>query len=218
MPRKEKKYHFIYKTTNLLSGKYYIGMHSTDNIEDGYLGSGKRLKYSINKYGVENHKREIIEFVESREELRKREREIVNLNEIAKEDCMNIGIRGEGGFIGVEQQKKRSIDANRKLNFKLKNDIEFRNDWLRKVREGIKKSKNEGRRVTWKDTYSWSGKKHSEDTKKKISESKKGIGVGVNNSQYGTCWITKDNINKKIKKEELEIFTREGWIKGRVLK
>ena len=63
MARKEKKYHFIYKTTNLLSGKYYIGMHSTDNLDDGYLGSGRRLRYSINKYGKESHKREIIEFV-----------------------------------------------------------------------------------------------------------------------------------------------------------
>ena len=71
MPRKEKKYHFIYKTTNLLSGKYYIGMHSTDNLGDGYLGSGKRLRYSINKYGEENHNREILEFVDSRKELKK---------------------------------------------------------------------------------------------------------------------------------------------------
>lgn len=44
-------------------------MHSTDNLEDGYLGSEKRLRYSINKHGAENHEREILEFVDSREEL-----------------------------------------------------------------------------------------------------------------------------------------------------
>ena len=42
MARKEKQYHFIYKTTNIITERYYYGMHSTDNLEDGYLGSGKR--------------------------------------------------------------------------------------------------------------------------------------------------------------------------------
>nr|MDA3778656.1 hypothetical protein [Bacteroidales bacterium] len=99
MARKEKTYHFIYKTTNLLNGKYYYGMHSTNNLNDGYLGSGKRLRYSINKYGKENHKCEIIEFLLNRKLLKEREKEIVNLNEIAKIDCLNLKIGGEGGFI-----------------------------------------------------------------------------------------------------------------------
>ena len=48
------KYHFLYKTTNLINGKYYYGMHSTYKLNDGYLGSGKILRYSIRKYGKEN--------------------------------------------------------------------------------------------------------------------------------------------------------------------
>jgi hypothetical protein len=85
-----KKYHFIYKTTNLLSGRYYIGMHSTDDLNDGYLGSGTYLRRSINKHGKENHSIEILEFLNSREELAAREREIVSLQEIAKKECMNL--------------------------------------------------------------------------------------------------------------------------------
>ena len=86
MPRKQNKYHFIYKTINVVTGKYYYGMHSTNNLEDGYLGSGRKLRYSINKYGKENHHREILEFLNSRKELSDREEEIVNLNEIAKKE------------------------------------------------------------------------------------------------------------------------------------
>ena len=57
-----RKYHYIYKTTCKLTNRYYYGMHSTDNLEDGYKGSGTRLKYSINKHGLENHCCEKLEF------------------------------------------------------------------------------------------------------------------------------------------------------------
>jgi hypothetical protein len=72
-------------------------MHSTNNLEDGYLGSGKRIRYSINKYGKENHKIEILEFLPSREELIIREKEIVNEELLANSQCINLCIGGEGG-------------------------------------------------------------------------------------------------------------------------
>lgn len=95
--RKPKKYHYIYKTTNIIKDYFYIGMHSTNNLEDGYLGSGKRIRYSINKYGKENHKFEILEYLPSREELKKREKEIVNEEMLANPQCINLCIGGDGG-------------------------------------------------------------------------------------------------------------------------
>ena len=65
MARKEKKFHFIYKITNTKNGKYYIGMHSTDNLNDGYLGSGIRLRRSIRRNGIENFKIEYLEFFDN---------------------------------------------------------------------------------------------------------------------------------------------------------
>jgi len=210
MPRKEKKYHFIYKTTNLLSGKYYIGMHSTNNLEDGYLGSGKRLRYSINKYGAENHKREIIEFVDSRKELAIKETEIVNLNEIAKEECMNLRVGGEGGVYSLEAARKGGLITNERYPGKMK-ELGSKGGTATFDKYGINKKFIEQR-------CDWTGREHSEESINKMKECKIGHGVGSENSQFGTCWINNTNINKKIKKEDLEFFINEGWVKGRKIK
>jgi len=105
MPRVQKKYHFIYKTTCTITNRFYIGMHSTDNVSDGYVGSGKRLWYSISKHGKENHICEILEYLPDRKTLSEREKEIVNLILIKDPLCMNLALGGEIpcsiGFVNV---------------------------------------------------------------------------------------------------------------------
>ena len=105
----DKKYNYIYKTTCTITGNFYIGMHSTNNPNDGYMGSGTILKRSINKYGKQNHIFEILEFLPDRNKLILREREIVNRNFIKIPECMNIMEGGKGGFISDEQQRRRAI-------------------------------------------------------------------------------------------------------------
>ncbi len=215
MARKEKKYHFIYKTTNLLNGKYYIGMHSTDNLNDGYMGSGKRLRYSINKHGVENHKKEVLEFFEDRKKLAIREREIITLNEIAKEECLNLCVGGEGGRgFTSEEQKINALKSHKKQKHLRETNKEWKEKNIEAKSKSMKRQYEKGVRDR-KTVLDWTGLNHSEETKKIMSELKKGKGLGSENSQFGTCWITIEGNSKKIKKEELEIYIKQGWNKGR---
>jgi hypothetical protein len=62
----------------------------------------------------------------------------------------------------------------------------------------------------------WTGRKHKPETIEKMKRSAKGKHTGNQNSQYGTCWITNGQENKKIKKEELDKFIQLGYYKGRI--
>lgn len=55
-----KIYHILYRTTNIINNKEYTGVHSTNNLEDGYLGSGRKFKAALKKYGKDNFKRTIL--------------------------------------------------------------------------------------------------------------------------------------------------------------
>ena len=210
MPRAKHKYHYIYKTTCLVNGKYYVGMHSTSNLEDGYLGSGKILMRSLKKYGKENHIREILEMLDDRCSLKERERELVNEEILQDPMNMNLKIGGEGGlgFISVEQQRSRSVAAGKAFSKKLKEDKDFRKVFMDRAKERMEERHNKGE-INY---ATFTGKKHSEETKKKMSEADR---TGNKNSQFGTIWITDGSNNKKIKKNEL---IQNGWKKGRKIK
>lgn len=213
MARKEKKYHYIYKITCLKNNRYYIGMHSTDNLEDGYFGGGKRIKNSVKKHGKDVHRKEILEFFESRDLLRQREIELVNEELLKDSMCMNIALGGEGGFplecIEGEYHKKISSKGGKSTSDRLKNDSELFEKHKKLSSERLKKlHKLGGFRY---DTFK--GKKHTEESKNKMRESSKGMGTGEKNSQFGTIWITNGKNNRKIKKD---LSIPDGWYKGRI--
>jgi len=192
MSRKPHQYHYIYKTTCCLTKRYYYGMHSTSNLDDGYLGSGSNLGKSIKKYGKENHDKEIIEYLNDRISLKKREAEIINEEMLKDPLCMNLSKGGNGsnytlGLISVKDKNGNTMSVSI-------NDPRYLNGEL----VGIFKNK-----------------KHSNETKRKIGLSNSLKQKGEFNSQYGTCWITNGIENKKIHKSD---NIPEGWSLGRKLK
>jgi group I intron endonuclease len=107
----EKKFNFVYITTNLINGKQYVGDHSTDNLEkDKYLGSGIRFIKSINFYGKENFKREILEhFSTKKEAFAAQEKYIIERNTLSP-NGYNLSPIGGAGPCGL------SIESLRKMS------------------------------------------------------------------------------------------------------
>lgn len=89
-------YYILYKTTNILTGEFYIGVHRTSNLDDKYLGSGIRLQRAISKYGQENFQRIILEQFITEDEMYIRERQIVTREFIDREETYNLVSGGRG--------------------------------------------------------------------------------------------------------------------------
>lgn len=213
MARKPHKYHYIYKRVCVITNKYYIGMHSTSNLEDRYKGSGKKLGRSLNKYGDENHTFEILEFLDDRESLKKREKEIVNEELIQDPLCMNMQLGGGGGFSSKEHFDnfvKRCKNNGSYHKMKCQNDEDFKKKTI--------ENWNKNRASFIGENNGFFNKKHSDETKKKISESNSISQLGEKNSQFGTCWINDGVTNKKIKKSDLESHLIGDWKLGRIIK
>ncbi len=113
------KHFIIYKTTNHQNGRYYIGMHETADIDDGYLGSGRRIKAEVKKYGRENFTREVLRALSSREEMKLAEEQLVNEKILADPLCLNLKNGGEGGGkIWSEEHRKKFIASARTTNLR----------------------------------------------------------------------------------------------------
>jgi len=93
--------HFIYKTTHT-NGKYYIGRHSTNNIEDGYLGSGKWVRGIIDKSSLS---REVIQEYDTFEDLIDAEEQFL-IEHIHNPQCMNMTAQSIGFVTGGNNPMK----------------------------------------------------------------------------------------------------------------
>ena len=196
-----KKYHILYRTTNTVTGRFYIGIHSTSNLKDGYLGSGKRFRNELKKYGPKSFLFEVLEYCDSRRVALQREFETLETL-LGSPDCLNICQGGRAGGLDEIARAK----SKKKREYLKAHDDEWYANYRKKVSDGLKKSYQDR-------PGTFSGRSHSPTSIEKMKESAKGRGVGNQNSQHGTCWITNGSLNKKIKKTDP---IPEEWYKGRV--
>lgn len=155
-------YWCIYRITNKINGKTYIGQHKTKSIlkEDGYMGSGKLLKKAKNKYGIENFEKTYITIAMSQSEANVLEQFYIAEERAKGKAEYNIANGACGGALFTGH--KHSEEAKKKISEAAKGRI------------GYMLGKKHSEETKQKNRDSHLGKKHSEETKQKMSEMRKG--------------------------------------------
>lgn len=162
---------YIYKVTNLINNKIYIGKKSKSaKSTEAYFGSGKLISYAIEKYGVDNFRKDILEDeISNISELNEREKYWISFfSSTDKTKGYNLTLGGDGGD-----------------TYSNKSD-EDKESWSKAASKG-QKSRTDRKPL-------------SEETKLKISNSKKGQ-IPINK---GTKWS--DEERKKISEKTKEFF------------
>ena len=198
-----KHYFYLYEVRNNISGKIYVGVHKTRNLNDGYMGSGKIIRRSIEKNGIENFTKTILEHFDSSEEMYAREKEVVHEEFLNRDDTYNLRRGGYGGFdyinktgknVDLTEQRKRDPSIlHRSLATQKAKRIGFYNPEV--SAKGRVAAQSESARI--KRVSTMAENEHQR---------------GEKNSQYGSRWITNGIESRKVSKSD---SLPEGWIPGR---
>lgn len=186
----------IYKTTNLINGKIYVGQDSHNN--SNYFGSGKLIQRAIKKYGKENFIKEILENCYTKEQLCKRERFwIKKFNSQDRKIGYNITGGGEWGDTFTNNPNKELIRKHMSEKSKGRKHSE---ETKKKMSENMIGNKNH-----------MFGRKYSKEHIKKLSE----IKLGDKNPMYGKKQSeeTKNKISFKNSKPVLQYDKNMNFVK-----
>ena len=203
------KYYYTYRVL-FNNGDYYLGKHSTKDIDDGYTGSGKKLQERTDPFTFN-----IVEYYNSEDDLNVAEEELIGDLWFTDPKCLNLTGGGRGGWGGCNATVDKSYMLTEEYREKM------RQNSIRLQSEGKihKFTKEDGRKGILKvrELYpqgTFLGKTHTEETKKKIGLKNAKHQKGKGNSQYGKMWITNEQESTRINKGE---SIPEGWRKGRVI-
>lgn len=213
-------YYTVYKTTNKITGRFYIGCHKTSELNDDYLGSGKYLNHAIAKHGRENFYKEILDIFDNPDDMFAKEAELITEEVVAEGNTYNVKVGGFGGWDYVNYSRKniypthaeRSRENMFKAHEKLK-ELKADPEYMSKITNKIVQTKIE--RFGTAQPGSFKGKTHTAESKKKIGQTNSKKQQGSLNSQHGTMWITNGTVSQKVQKGSA---IPAGWYRGRKLK
>lgn len=156
---------FVYKVTNQINGKFYIGVHD-GSIDDNYWGSGKAIKAAIAKYGIDSFTKEIIKECSSKEEAYSLEKELVTPVLIESKMCYNLNVGGKGGWYHVDKRGDNNPMKNPITAKKVSDGIKasMTNEERAKRSERMKKMRADG---TITKPKGWN---HTEESKQKMRD------------------------------------------------
>lgn len=109
---------YIYKTTNLLNGRTYVGQHAAQQFEPDYLGSGKLLRAAVSKYGVENFKVEVLEWCATKTLLDEAEKRHIALNKGGTSYNLAEGGTGGNTLKHLSDAKKQKVFLKRSASMR----------------------------------------------------------------------------------------------------
>lgn len=195
---------YIYEIKNNINGKTYFGKHSTNNINDGYMGSGTLLKRAKTKYGKNNFEKIIIisgNF--SLEQINRFEKCIIRVQKFLGKAEYNIAKGGDGGKTSEWNKEQRNKQREISLNiWKTRPEI-YQNAkklWSKHMIEQHLSGTFKG------DKNGMYGKHHTKETRQIISEKVS----GNKNGSFGKHWYTNGIEEAKL------LECPEGWHKGRL--
>lgn len=194
-----KKYYYFYKIVNLINGHYYYGIHSTNNLDDNYMGSGTRLHKAYDKYGVQNFKKDIIKFFDNWDDLCNYEKSIVTEDLVKDYNCYNM-------VLGGQSPKEEVFFSNGiLLSSKVKGDNNgmFGKRWITNGIDSLSLYQDE---INFYLNSGWRYGRTLKNIDKILSNNKKHR-KWIHNSE-GKCLM--------VLSEEYDNYIRNGWKQGKV--
>jgi hypothetical protein len=222
---------YLYQITNLVNNKIYIGVHSTKDMNDSYMGSGINIQLAIKKYGIDNFKKDILYTFDNADDMYAKEKDIVTDEFLLREDTYNLRVGGTGGFDYINKNNLNGFyDSETARKGRQSTNAVLKERYGEQWRKVISKNGNKALHKKREDDPSFNQLmiEHSRRNvkiasqyantslaieKKKNTFSKIGHQQGSKNSQYGKMWITNGKESRSIPSQET---IPEGWRRGRV--
>lgn len=104
----KKKYYTVYQITDLTNNYIYIGVHSTNNLNDNYYGSGNIIRRIIKKRGRKSLTKKILFIFNDKQKMLEKEEELVNKEFLQRKDVYNLTLGGTFNTTGLTTVKDKN--------------------------------------------------------------------------------------------------------------